>query len=117
MVRYPLKRVIMPGMLLLAFLIAGCTANVGLVPPEQMSPRELATYSMRVYNQIFDNVMQKAALPNLSDAEKTVLKTQKKWLDGAWPVIRTYNFYIEQGQMASMELRQQLITYLNTVRY
>ena len=117
MSRYTPKRVIIPVMLLMALMIAGCTANVGLVPPEQMQPRELATYAMRVYNQQFDGYMQKAALPNLSDAEKKILQVQKKWLDGAWPVIRTFNYYVDNGQMASQELKQQLITYLNTVRY
>jgi len=112
-----MKRAIMPIVVLVALLLAGCTANVGLVPPEQMAPKELATYAMRVYNQQFDDYMAKASLPNLSGAEKTILRAKKEWIDGAWPVIKTYNYYIDQSQYPPAELQKQVLVWLNSVRY
>lgn len=102
----------------LSVLLASCgTVNVGLVPPEQMAPRELATYAMATYNAQYDDYMARATLPNLSNAEKTVLRIKRESLTQAWPVIRTFAWYVDQGQAPPGELQAQLLTWLNTVRY
>jgi len=98
-------------------VVAACTANVGLVPPERMSPKELATYAMGIYNAQFDDYMAKATLPDLSDSEKFVLRMKKQSLETAWPVIRTYVWFVDKGQVPSSEIQAQLISWVNSVRY
>ena len=93
------------------------TVNVGLIPPEQMAPRELATYAMATYNAQYDDFMVRATLPNLSGAEKTILRAKKESLTQAWPVIRTFTWYVDQSHHPPPELQAQLLAWLNSVRY
>lgn len=99
------------------FAVVACTANVGLVPPEQMSPRELATYAMSLYNSQYNDYMARVTLSDLSDVEKTVLKTKRASLVTAWPILRTFAWYVDTGQVPPAGLQAQVITWLNSVRY
>jgi hypothetical protein len=100
------------------FLLAGCgTVNVGLVPPEQMAPRELAVYAMGAYNSAYDSYMAKATLPDLSSAEKKILKVQRESLTQAFPIIKTFSWFVDHNQIPPAEMRLQLLQWLNSVRY
>ena len=99
------------------FVVACGTMNVGLVPPEKMAPKELATYAMKIYNAQYDDYMAKATQPNLSLAEKDILKVKKASLETSWPIIRTFVWYVDQNQSPPTDLQQQLLTWINSVRY
>lgn len=101
----------------LAVVCVACTANVGLVPPEQMRPMELATYAMSIYNAQYDDYMAKATLPNLSEAEKRILRAKKDSLTAAWPIIKTYAWYVDNSHYPPAELQTHLLQWINSVRY
>lgn len=100
----------------IAFIVQ-CTANLGIVPPEKMSPKELAVYAMRIYNQQYDLYMQKASLPDLSDAEKKILRGKKDALTAAFHTIKTYTWYVDGNMYPPAELQRELLKWINSVRY
>jgi len=111
-----LATAILLGLMLVQLLGCG-TLNVGLVPPEKMQPKELAVYSMSVYNQQYDDYLAKATLPDLSDAEKKILRIKKRSLVDSWPIIKTYSYYVDHGQVPPEGIQQEILEWLNSVRY
>jgi hypothetical protein len=82
-----------------------------------MTPKARAAYAMRVYNAQYDDYLYRAALPNLSDEEKQVLRAKRIGLVEMWPVIRDYSWYVEQGTILPAGLEPKINGWLNAIRY
>jgi len=93
--------------ILAAFLI-GC-ATAGKRPWEQTSPAEIkkqweqkspeerALFFMSAYNRAYDDYMMQAGRPDLTDAQKTVLRAKKRILTEMKPLISMYRDYVLTG--------------------
>lgn len=78
--------------ILIAFIVASCgTLNIGTKPFAQMTPKEKSTYFMGVYNKQFSDTTAMAAMPNLVEEQKRVVRAKKDILTKAWPMIQAYD--------------------------
>ena len=76
----------------LAFIVASCgTLNIGMKPFNQMTAKEKSTYFMGVYNKQYADTMAMAAMPNLVEQQKKVVRAKKDILTKAWPMIQAYD--------------------------
>jgi len=105
-------------MCLMIGLAQGCTQNLQLKPISEMTPQEKDLVALKTYNSLVDAYKQKITLPNLSDAEKTVLRAEYATIQKMWPIIKTYDEYV-QGNTGSIQesVLQAIDQFLGTYRY
>jgi uncharacterized protein YceK len=105
--------------ILLVLSMAGCaTMNLGIKPISEMTPLEKATTAMSVYNDRADAYKAKVALPDLSSAERAVLRAEYETLKQAWPVIDAYyNAVKGNGQPITTAIVEYINNFLVTYRY
>lgn len=84
------------------FIMAGCAQNINIKPVAEMTPKEKSLAAMKIYNAQVDAYKAKLALPDLSAAEKKVLRVELATFEKTWPVIKAYDDYV-QGLTTSVE--------------
>jgi hypothetical protein len=73
---------------------------------------------MKTYNYLVDSYKARLSLPDLSAAEKRVLKAEYATIEKTWPIIKAYDDYV-QGITTTVDdaIVQQLNQFLSTYRY
>ena len=102
------------------FLLIGCAGMQGL-PGEQpkvksieeMTPKERATFFMGIYNAQARDYKAQVKRANLTNEQKEVLRQKKKIMSQVWPMINTYNAYVDSGAVPTKAVEDQIITLIN----
>jgi len=97
----------------MVLMVALCVACATTKPFNQWSPKEKATWFLGLYNAEFDDYQLQASSPNLTDAQKNILRTKKQILTQVYPMIGTYASLTNSGGVPSPELELQIMQLLN----
>jgi hypothetical protein len=99
------------GALAVVFIVAACVENIK--PVAEMTPKEKATFFMSIYSDQAENYKTLAASPDLTDAQKTVLRTKKQIMTEVYPLISLYSDYVDAGAVPDAAVETQIIDYLD----
>jgi hypothetical protein len=100
-------------LLCLAFL--SCTANVPLVPVDEMPPEQKSGFFMSLYNREYKDYLSAAARTGLTEEQKTVLREKKDLLSRVYPMIETYSDYVAAGAMPDKATEEAIMQLLNRI--
>lgn len=101
---------------LMSVVLVGCPPqNIEIKSLDEMSPKEKATFMMSMYNKQYENYKQVAANPDLTEAQRTILRKKKSILTEVYPLIELYVSYVDSGAIPSAETEKQIITYLDEI--
>jgi hypothetical protein len=97
--------------ILMFFFIAGASCQQTLKTPDQMSPKERATFALTLYNNAFANYnAQFVVTPKpMSDEIKNYFQAYKKVMEAAWPIVSTYSALVNVGGTPTPEQEQQIL--------
>jgi uncharacterized lipoprotein YajG len=89
-------------LLVLAVFLAGC-ATVGITakPWSQMTPKEKSVQFIQTYNTQYENTMFMASNPNITDAQRVIVRQKKAILAKAWPLLKLYDAVAAGGGVPS----------------
>ena len=97
------RKLVIPLALVLLFAVVGCaTINLGK-PWEERTPQEKALTILDAYNAQYKNTMAMALNPNLTEAQKEVVRVKKATLTELWPLVDIYVTTVEAGGVPSPE--------------
>ena len=102
--------------LCVAFLVSCATVNVN--KPKQfwdMTSKEKLAYMYQIYNSQWDDYQSMAAMPNLTEAQKTMLRSRKDILTKVEPMISIYDGMVQRGE-PSKEQEQKIYDLLNQLQ-
>lgn len=68
---------------------------------------------MSMYNAQYDDYQLTAAIPDLSEDQKEILRTKKEIITEVYPMIQIYISYAESGTIPSVETETLIIQQLN----
>lgn len=97
---------------LIVVLVAGC-ATLGTKPWAERAPQEKASYFMAMYNKQFNDTMNMAKNPNITDAQRKTVRTKKAILEKLWVAIGTYDSVVIRGEIPSALEEQRILDYIN----
>ena len=95
----------------LTFIVAGCASQVQQF--QDMSPKEKATFFMKVYNGQFDNYQAQSTNPDLTDEQKKMLKVKYDLLKTMWPLVNAYNMVVDAGSTPGPQTEQELLNLID----
>lgn len=102
--------------LLLTFgLLANCAYNVPLKTVDQMDPHQKAGFFLSIYNKEFDNYIEVAKRPDLTEDQKVILRKKKAALTKVYPMIETYADYVKAGALPSKEKEDAIVDLLDKI--
>lgn len=107
-----MKRVSIALAIILVLFLVAC-AGQDVKPVSEMTPKEKATWMLSMYNKQYDDYLVVAAKPDLTEAQKEVLRKKKKIMQEVYPLIELYSSYVEAGSVPTKETEAQIINYLN----
>ena len=97
--------------------VAGCAKFFALpeesVPWDQMLPKDKAYMFNSSYNSIAADYKYQAAMPDLSDAQKGLLKAKWTVMKEVHPLIKTYSSIANTGGIPSPESEAEILKFLN----
>lgn len=96
---------------ILMLLCIGCALNSTALKPQQELLTRFETFYMGAYNDYQTQV----AMPNLTEAQKTVLRQKREILVKAQPLITAYGQIVMQGGTPSVAQEQAIIALLNQI--
>lgn len=103
--------------MVLLFFMVGCAKFFalpeGAVPWEQMSPKDKAYVFNSTYNHLAEDYKYQATMPNLSEAQKDLLKSKWAVMKEVYPLIVTYSNIANTGGIPSPESEQAILMFLN----
>ena len=99
----------------LTALVVVMLLMIGCAGPQQptqsfsdMTPKQKATWMMGVYNAQYDDYKLKVSLPNLTNEEKSILRTKKDVLTQVYPLIQAYDMAQAGGGVPSATTERQI---------
>ncbi len=98
--------------LMLALLVAGCAPQLGQTDVTKMTPEQVATWMMGVYNDQYDAYVTDAANPALTPAQRELMPQRRLALTEAWPLIGLFSRTVLTGQVPPAELQANIIRLL-----
>lgn len=96
---------------ILMLLCIGCALNSTALKPQQ----ELLTKFEAFYMSQSNDYTVQVAQPNLTEAQKTVLRQKREILVKAQPLITAYGQIVMQGGTPSVAQEQAIIALLNQI--
>jgi hypothetical protein len=97
----------------LCIALLSCTANVPLVPVDEMPPEQKAGFFMSLYNREYNDYLSVATMPNLTEDQKVILRKKKNVLTRVYPMIESYSDYVAAGAMPSQASEKAIMDLLN----
>lgn len=104
------RRLVALGILVL--FIAGC-ASFGVKPWTERSPQEKASYFMAIYNKQFNDTVRLAGTPNITEAQKVVVRKKKEILGKLYPAISFYDSIVARGEIPAIADEQAILDLIN----
>ena len=100
------------------FLMVGCATLFGpppegAVPWEQRLPVDKAYMFNSTYNSFAKDYKSQAAMPDLSEATKQLLKAKWTVMKEVYPLINTYSDIANTGGTPSQESEDKILAFLN----
>ena len=82
----------------MAVSMAGCAGQqYGMTPADELSPKEIAIWADRIYTAEYDAYVVSAESVSLNEDQRIYLRKKKRLLEELYPLLITYNAYIESG--------------------
>ena len=100
---------------LVCLFLAGCTTVQKAW--SEWTPKEKAVWMNATYNRQYDDYIKIVNLPNLMPDQKTALRIKKEILTEAWPLLKLYSHYAENGQIPAVELEAEIMKLINRLVY
>lgn len=94
------------------FALISCGPQ-NLKPISEMTPKEKATFFMSVYNKQADDYRATVAKPDLTEAQKTILRDKKEVMTEVYPMIELYVGYVDAGALPDQATERLIIGYLD----
>lgn len=108
------KRIVTLALLAMLFVFVGCAGMQGAKSITDMTPKEKSAWMMKVYNSSYEDYKVQAAMADsLTDEAKDILREKKKVLTEVWPLIKTYNGYVDTGAIPDKIIEEKIISLLN----
>ena len=94
-------------------LMIGC-ANQSVMTPDQMTPKQRATFSMNLYSNAYDNYLaQFAATPKpITGDQKKYFDAYKQFMVYAEPIVTAYSQLTVTGGTPTPEQEQQILNLI-----
>jgi len=96
-------------LLSLAFIVGCATMNI------EMTPKAKLAYMYQVYNAQHEDYMTMAKMPNLTEAQKKILRVKKPILETLQTLIPLYDSSVASGS-PSASTEQQIYDLLNQLQ-
>ena len=98
--------------ILMVFGLTACTFD-NIKPVSEMTPKEKAAFFLSMYNAQDMNYRAMAAMPNLTEPQKEMMREKKLVLSQVYPLISVYVSYVEQGAVPSPETERLIVENLD----
>lgn len=106
-----MKRKVVISLVLLAFL-CGC-ATLGFKAWADRTPKEKAVVFLEQYNTQYRDTFKMATDPNITVAQKEIVKTKKAILKELWPLIDVYVGIVDSGSVPSKASEDKILDLIN----
>lgn len=109
------RRIRLSFVVVCLFFLMGCVTpgGEGPKPLSEMTPKEKATWMMGIYNAQARDYKAMVARPDLTNEQKEVLRKKKDVMTQVWPMINTYNAYVDSGAVVNKSTEDQIIKLIN----
>jgi len=103
--------------LILLIFLAGCmTLDINRPKPiSEMTSKERGAWFLGVYNSQDKDYRNMVARSDLTNDQKRVLRDKKIIMTQVYPIIKTYNTYIDSGAVPTKEVEDQIIKLINNL--
>ena len=98
---------------LLIFIFLFACAGLIPVPIQEMTPKQRAVYFMNIYNRQYEDYKTKAAMPDLTEDQKKILRERRAALIKVYSLIQAYDIYAAGGNTPNIEQEQQIMNLLS----
>ena len=97
--------------------IGGCITPVitddGPKRVTEMTPKEKGAWFLGIYNAQDKDYRNMVIRPDLTNDQKKILREKKKIMTEVYPIIKTYNIYIDSGAVPTQAVEDQIIQLIN----
>ena len=100
-------------LVVLAFLFPACATFGPAKSWTQMTPKEKSLFFISTYNRQFDDTMKMAALTNLTEGQKEIVRAKKAVLMQAYHPIRIYESIAVSGGIPSPQDEAAILDFIN----
>lgn len=100
-------------LVVLVFLVGCATIPEGSVPWDQMTYKDKAYQFNLTYNHLVADYKQMAAMPNLTDAQKELMRIKWEVFQELWPLITIYSQTANAGGVPSVDSEEAILIFLN----
>jgi len=95
----------------------GCIPQAGkgqeIKSLSEMTPKEKVTWMMSVYSAQAEDYKRMVKRPDLTNAQKAILRNKKDVAKKVWPLINTYRTYVNAGAVPTREVEEEIIGLIN----
>jgi len=106
------------ALMVMAVALTSCALRPG--PEEKLTPIEKAKktgiWMMDTYSAQYDDYQAMVAKPDLTDAQKQILKVKYEVLKEAEPLIKAFNASVDTGTLPSPELESRIMDLLTRLQ-
>lgn len=100
---------VLPFVLVLVF-ISGCFGNIQ--SPADMTDKQRSAWFNEIYVEQYDSLKAEVAIGNLTEDRKNILRTKKAVLRELEPLLHTYTFHAETGEVPPAALVSHIFQLL-----
>jgi hypothetical protein len=105
-----LKRVI--PLVVLVCLLGGCSLFASK-PWSERTPQEKSSYFMALYNAQYKDTMAMATNPNITEAQKKIVRAKREIFMKLWPCIMVYDEIVVQGEIPAAKYELEIFGLIN----
>lgn len=81
----------------------------------EMTPKEKGAWFLGIYNAQDKDYRNMVVRPDLTNDQKKILREKKKIMTEVYPIIKTYNIYIDSGAVPTQAVEDQIIQLINNL--
>jgi len=85
----------------------------GLKTIAEMSAQERASWFLGIYNSQDRDFRNMVARPDLTNEQKDILRKKKEIMTRVYPMIKTYNTYVDSGAVPTKAVEDQIVQLIN----
>ena len=101
-------------LIILIFLVGCMTLNVNKPKSiSEMTPKERGAWFLGIYNSQDKDYRNMVGRLDLTNDQKKVLRNKKTIMTKVYPIIKTYNTYIDSGAVPTKEIEDQIVELIN----
>lgn len=104
---------LLAGLIICLAFVSCATLGIQSKPWAERTPQEKALAILESYNSVYKDTMSMALMPNLTEAQKQMVRSKKAMLKEVYPLIQIYVGIIESGGIPSAADEQAILDLLN----